>query len=246
MQRLALLVAAAYATDSNYTTIVYTATGAQPNYATGFLESQYSFVGLSAELSHHEFEEPDEFTLWLGPQGTTTAEDLLNKTYDCDFRWDVENALETQGMLAQVSLTHACITVELGVGCDEGHALPVICPTNRTTAGHTDLGAGAIVAGQHHERFDGGGYPRGLSGEAIHLYGRITAIVDVFDALGAKRCYKDPWPLERIVAHFEREAGAQFDPDLTRLFLDNLERFLEIGRRYPDAVKPASRARAAA
>ena len=146
MQRLALLVAAAYATDSNYTTIVYTATGAQPNYATGFLESQYSFVGLSAELSHHEFEEPDEFTLWLGPQGTTTAEDLLNKTYDCDFRWDVENALETQGMLAQVSLTHACITVELGVGCDEGHKLPVVCPTNRTTAGHTDLGAGAIIA----------------------------------------------------------------------------------------------------
>ena len=146
MQRLALLVAAAYATDSKYTTIVFTGTGAEPNYATGFVESQYSFVGLSAELSQHHFYEPDEFTLWLGPQGTTTAEDLLNKTYDCDFRWDVENALETQGMLAQVSLTHACITVELDVGCDEVHALPEYCPTNRTTTGHTDLGAGAIIA----------------------------------------------------------------------------------------------------
>ena len=146
MQRLALLVAAAYATDRNYTTIVYTATGAQPNYATGFLESQYSFVGLSAELSQHEFEEPDEFTLWLGPQGATTAEALLNKTHECDFRWGLVNALETQGMLAQVSLTHACITVELGVGCDEVHALPVACPTNLTTTGHTDVGAGAIIA----------------------------------------------------------------------------------------------------
>ncbi|MGJ3263509.1 MAG: HD-GYP domain-containing protein [Salinarimonas sp.] len=106
--------------------------------------------------------------------------------------------------------------------------------------------AGAIVAGQHHERFDGRGYPRGLSGDAIHLFGRITAIVDVFDALGAKRCYKEPWPLDRIVAHFEAEAGAQFDPDLTRLFLDNLERFLEIGRRYPDTGAAASAAPASA
>ena len=146
MQRLALLVAAAYATDSNYTTIVFEAAGAIPSDNFAFLPGFYNTRGLSAELSQHEFEEPDEFTLWLGPQGTTTAEDLLNKTHDCDFRWDVENALETQGMLAEVSLTHACITVELGVGCDEGHKLPEYCPTNRTTAGHTDLGAGAIVA----------------------------------------------------------------------------------------------------
>ena len=146
MQRLALLVAAAYATDSNYTTVVYTATGAQPDYDSGFINTLYNLEGLPAEVSQHQFEVPDEFTFWLGPQGATTAEDLLNKTHDCDFRWGLVNALETQGMLAQVELTHACITEELGVGCDEGHALPVYCPTNRTTAGHTDLGAGAIVA----------------------------------------------------------------------------------------------------
>ena len=145
MQRLALLVAAAYATDSNYTTIVFEAAGAEPsNYA--FLKTEYESAGLSMEVSHHEFETPDEFTLWLGPQGATTAEDLLNKTYDCDFRWGLEHALVTQGGLSGVALTHACITVELGVGCDKGHALPEYCPTNRTTTGHTDLGAGAIVA----------------------------------------------------------------------------------------------------
>ena len=146
MQRLALLVAAAYATDSKYTTIVFTGTGAEPNYATGFVESQYSFVGLSAELSQHHFYEPDEFTFWLGPQGATTAEALLNKTHECDFRWGLVNALETQGMLAEVELTHACITVELDVGCDEGHALSPYCPTNRTTTHKDDLAAGAIVA----------------------------------------------------------------------------------------------------
>lgn len=145
MQRLALLVAAAYATDSNYTTIVYTATGAQPNYDT-FLPGFYNTRGLLTEVSQHHFYEPNEFTLWLGPLGTTTAEDLLNKTYDCDFRWDLEHKLTSQGGLSGVALTHACITVELKVGCDEGHALPEYCPTNRTTTGHTDLGAGAIVA----------------------------------------------------------------------------------------------------
>ena len=146
MLRVALLVAGAYA-NSNYTTVVFTAKGAIPNYDTRFVESTYLAEGhLEAEVSHHEFEEPDEFTLWLGPQGTATAEALLNKTEDCDFRFHLENALETQGMLAQVSLTHACITVELGVGCDEVHALPVACPTNLTTTGHTDVGAGAIIA----------------------------------------------------------------------------------------------------
>ena len=140
-----VLAASAHAA-SNYTTIVYTAKGAQPDYNQGFLDTLYNTEGLPVEVTHHEFEEPDEFTFWLGPQGATTAEELLSKTHECDFRWGLVNALETQGMLAEVELTHACITVELGVGCDKGHALPEYCPTNRTTAGHTDLGAGAIVA----------------------------------------------------------------------------------------------------
>ena len=101
MQRLALLVAAAYATDSNYTTIVYTATGAQPNYA--FLPGFYNTRGLLTEVSQHHFYEPNEFTLWLGPLGTTTAEDLLNKTYDCDFRWDLENKLTSKGLSEHIA-----------------------------------------------------------------------------------------------------------------------------------------------
>ena len=77
MLRVALLVAGAYA-NSNYTTVVFTAKGAIPNYDTRFVESTYLAEGhLEAEVSHHEFEEPDEFTLWLGPQGTATAEALL-------------------------------------------------------------------------------------------------------------------------------------------------------------------------
>ena len=133
MQRLALLVAAAYATDSNYTTIVFEAAGAIPSNNFAFLPGFYNTRGLSTELSQHEFEEPNEFTLWLGPLGTTTAEDLLNTTYDCDFRWDLEHKLTAQGGLSGVALTHACINIELGVGCDAGHALPpsksFMCPS---------------------------------------------------------------------------------------------------------------------
>ena len=88
------------------------------------------------------------------------------------------------------------------------------------------LKAAAILAYEHHERWDGKGYPRGLKGEEIHIYGRITAIADVFDALGSDRVYKKAWPLKKILALFEEERGKQFDPVLTDLFLDNLEHFI--------------------
>jgi len=88
------------------------------------------------------------------------------------------------------------------------------------------LKAAATLAYQHHERWDGEGYPQGLKGEEIHIYGRITAIADVFDALGSDRVYKKAWPLRKILALFEEEKGKQFDPELVTLFLDNLEHFL--------------------
>jgi len=94
---------------------------------------------------------------------------------------------------------------------------------------HSDrsiLKAASILAYEHHERWDGKGYPRGLKGEEIHIYGRITAVADVFDALGSKRVYKEAWPLKKILCFFEEEKGKQFDPQLTELFLDNIEHFL--------------------
>lgn len=92
------------------------------------------------------------------------------------------------------------------------------------------LKAAAIVAYEHHERWDGKGYPRGLKGNEIHIYGRITAIVDVFDALASDRVYKKAWPLEKILTMFEEEKGKQFDPRLMQIFLDNIEKFLESKR----------------
>ncbi|MEA1956139.1 MAG: HD domain-containing protein [Campylobacterota bacterium] len=89
----------------------------------------------------------------------------------------------------------------------------------------------SIVAYEHHERYDGQGYPRGLKGENIHIYGRITAIADVFDALGSDRIYKRAWPLEKILKLFKEERGKHFDPLLIDLFLNNLDDFIETKER---------------
>ncbi|MGB5867587.1 MAG: HD domain-containing phosphohydrolase, partial [Arcobacteraceae bacterium] len=96
------------------------------------------------------------------------------------------------------------------------------------------LKTSAIVALEHHEKWDGTGYPKGLSKENIHIYGRITAICDVFDALGSDRCYKKAWSLDQILKLFEDQKGKHFDPTLIDLFFANLEEFLVIRNMYVD------------
>lgn len=96
------------------------------------------------------------------------------------------------------------------------------------------LKAAAIISYHHHEKWDGSGYPRGLSDENIHIFGRITAIADVFDALGSDRVYKKAWPLDKILDLFREERGKHFDPTLVDLFLGNLDQFLAIKDKYID------------
>ena len=82
---------------------------------------------------------------------------------------------------------------------------------------------------QHHERWDGGGYPNGLQGEEVALPGRILIVAEVFDALVEKRSYKPPWKLSRISEYYRHQAGRQFDPDVAQLLADGLE---TMGRRF--------------
>ena len=72
----------------------------------------------------------------------------------------------------------------------------------------------ALIARSHHERWDGRGYPDGLAGDAVPLFGRITAVADVLDALTHERPYKEAWPLAAAFAEIERQGGAQFDPQV--------------------------------
>ena len=94
----------------------------------------------------------------------------------------------------------------------------------------------AIIALQHHEKYDGTGYPYGLKGEEIHIYGRITAIADVFDALGTKRVYKPAWELEEVLEHFRKERGKHFDPNLIDIFFENIDDILKIRDTFPDDI----------
>ena len=96
------------------------------------------------------------------------------------------------------------------------------------------LQSAAIVSYSHHEKWDGSGYPLGLKGEEIHIFGRITAVADVFDALGSDRVYKKAWPLEKILELFKEEKGKHFDPNLIDVFLNNLNEFIEVKERYKD------------
>jgi len=96
------------------------------------------------------------------------------------------------------------------------------------------LQAAAIVANEHHEKWDGSGYPNGKEEEEIHIYGRITAVADVFDALGSNRVYKKAWELEKILALFKEESGKHFDPKIVTLFLENLDIFLKIRDTFKD------------
>ena len=98
------------------------------------------------------------------------------------------------------------------------------------------LKASAIIAFEHHEKWDGSGYPKGLGGTDIHIYGRITALADVFDALGSERIYKRAWKDQDIFELFRQERGRHFDPELVDIFFDKTEKFLRIRNVFHDMV----------
>jgi len=84
------------------------------------------------------------------------------------------------------------------------------------------------LAIEHHEKWDGTGYPNSLKGEEISIEGRIVAVADVFDALTSKRPYKDAWTVEETIAHIKEQSGKHFDPQLVDLFIENIDKILEV------------------
>lgn len=113
---------------------------------------------------------------------------------------------------------------------------------SHTTLGHSLLKnskrriiqAAAIVAYQHHEKWNGKGYPQGLKGEEIHIFGRITALADVFDALASDRVYKKAWELDKVLKLIREESGQHFDPQVVESFFANLPQLLEVREQYSD------------
>lgn len=124
--------------------------------------------------------------------------------------------------------------------------------------GHTTIGgqilagsssdliqAGEVIAVSHHERWDGGGYPHGLSGKEIPLHGRICKVADVFDTVTNPRPYGKPLPNEQATAILEKGSGNHFDPELVEAFLANLKNVATVQQRFlAGHVIPARRVRA--
>jgi len=90
------------------------------------------------------------------------------------------------------------------------------------------------IALEHHEKWNGKGYPQGLKGAEISIEGRITAVADVFDALGSDRVYKKAWNDEKIFKLFEEERGEHFDPELIDIFFKHFDEFVEIRKKFID------------
>lgn len=91
---------------------------------------------------------------------------------------------------------------------------------------------GAIIARQHHEKWDGSGYPQGIKGEEINIFARIMAVADVADALISQRPHKKPWPFEEVFTYIKEQRGLHFDPSVVDAFLSSKEEYQNILNQY--------------
>ena len=92
----------------------------------------------------------------------------------------------------------------------------------------------AEIARSHHERWDGRGYPKGIAGEEIPLAGRICSVADVLDALSSPRCYKQPWPEDKVKEEFQKQRGGQFQPELVDVLMEHWDEIYRLYRHDPD------------
>lgn len=97
-----------------------------------------------------------------------------------------------------------------------------------------------VIVLYHHEKWDGSGYPRGISGTDIPIEGRIGAVADVFDALTSERPYKAAWPVEKAINLLKEESGKHFDPELVKLFLEIMPDILKIRDEHADSEEDLS------
>lgn len=102
------------------------------------------------------------------------------------------------------------------------------------TSSSSLLKVAAEIAHTHHEKFDGSGYPRGLKGAQIPLFGRIVSVADVFDALTSERPYKKAWDWDSAIGLIREGAGTHFDPACVDAFLGNMDEILKIKQQFID------------
>jgi putative two-component system response regulator len=137
------------------------------------------------------------------------------------------------GIPDRVLLKHGKLDVE------ERRIIETHCEIGRQIIGvHLSglLKASATIAYTHHEKWDGSGYPQGLSGSEIPLFSRILAVADVFDALTSVRPYKEAWSVEAAVTEIRKGSGSHFDPALVEVFVRCLPKIIKVRRQFADDV----------
>lgn len=134
-----------------------------------------------------------------------------------------DHILRKQGPLDSTELASMRTHARIGAEILAGSSSPI-------------LQVAATIALSHHEKFDGSGYPSGLAGTDIPLYGRIIAVADVFDALTSARPYKPAWDCARAFAMLQEGAGSHFDPACVRAFMEQRAAVLAIHAQYRDVV----------
>jgi len=135
-----------------------------------------------------------------------------------------DNILHKNGVLNKNELTEMKQHAQMGAKMLSHSELPL-------------FKAATIVCLNHHEKWDGSGYPNSLKGEDIHIYGRIVALADVFDALSFKRSYKNAWSQEEVLKFIKDMSAKHFDPKLVDIFFDNIDKFLEIYDSHKEMFK---------
>ncbi len=113
-------------------------------------------------------------------------------------------------------------------------AHPIIGANILKKASSTDMQMARTIALSHHEKWDGSGYPQGISGEDIPIEARVVALADVYDALSSKRCYKEAFPHVKVMSIIHEETGKHFDPQVVAAFIAELDTILEIHEKYKD------------
>jgi len=152
---------------------------------------------------------------------------LLAKAYGCNTHEQeiIFNASPLHD-IGKVGISDAILLKEGKLDDDEMHEMKkhaVIGMKILESSENPFLKAGSIIAYTHHEKYDGSGYPNALQAEDIHIYGRITALADVFDALTSKRPYKKAWSFAEALVYIQEQKGKHFDPHLCELFIENIE-----------------------
>lgn len=140
--------------------------------------------------------------------------------------------------LGKIGIPDAILNKPASLDEAEWHVMQTHTKIGFDLLGHSErqvLKTGGLISLQHHEKWDGSGYPQGLKGEEIDICARITSLADVYDALSSERVYKEAWPKEKVLNYIRKNSGIHFDPRLVDIFFKHLTEIEDIKKNFSDS-----------